>query len=172
MALSQTVLQSERISFSLWRDDQIDDVIALHRIPEVYRFLSGREENREDAERRLAKWHSDFQTYGYCKFRLTDRATGQFLGLAGFGVEDEGPELGYALLPQYWGKGLAVEAAVALRDWIFTEREYELFIGYAYTVNTVSTHILKKIGMTFTHIEHDEGEELSFYKLTKEQWHG
>jgi ribosomal-protein-alanine N-acetyltransferase len=120
----------------------------------------------------MGVWADDFKNRGYCKFRLTDRATGEFLGRAGFGVHEDMPEIGYALLPKFWGKGYAAEAATALRDWIFTERDHEFFIGYAYTANKASTHILQKIGMGFTHTDMHEGKELSFYKLTKEQWHG
>lgn len=172
MDLSQTVLQSKRLSFGLWRNEHIDEVFEFHRPIEVYNFLSGREETREDAGRRIERWTEDFQKHGFCKFRLTDRETGQFIGRAGFGVHEEMPEIGYALKPQFWGKGFALEAAMALRDWMFSVRDVQFFIGYAYSANNASTRILEKIGMKFTHHEMNEGKQLSFYKLTKEQWHG
>ena len=170
---SQLILQSERLAFSTWSPDQVKDVVKLHSDPTVTAHLSGRIEDGDDAKRRMESWQSDFEKFGWCKFRVIRKSDGAFVGRAGFGLEEGEPEIGYALLQEEWGKGYAKEAAFALRDWIFRSTSHQSFLGYAFTENAVSIHILKKIGMHFTHTVHDDsGKELSFHKLTKEQWHG
>lgn len=173
MSNPQLILQSERLAFTTWSPDHIDDVVALHSDIEVTRFLSGRVEDASDAKRRMGEWAKDFEKYGWCKFRVFTKADGKFVGRAGFGLEEGEPEIGYALSQSEWGKGYAVEAALALRDWIFRSTEHQSFIGFASAANLPSNHILKKIGMQFTNTRYDDsGKEVSFYKLTKEQWHG
>lgn len=172
MSEGELILQSERLAFSTWLPDHIEDVIALHGDIKVTEHLSGRAETREDAERRMNRWSEDFAAFGWCKFRIIRKSDGAFIGRAGFGLHEGEPEIGYALKHEHWGNGYAAEAAFALRDWIFRTTEHQLFIGYAYTRNAASVHILQKIGMQFTHTEHDDsGKELSFHKLTRDEWH-
>ncbi|MCZ4271339.1 GNAT family N-acetyltransferase [Maritalea porphyrae] len=173
MGHPQLILQSERLAFSTWSPSQIGDVIALHRDLAVTQHLSGRIEDEADAKRRMGVWADEFEKYGWCKFRVMRKSDGAFIGRAGFGLEEGEPEIGYAISHAEWGKGYAQEAAFALRDWIFRATDHQSFIGYAFTQNLASVHILKKIGMQFTHTDVDDsGKELSFHKLTKEQWHG
>ncbi|MGJ8527042.1 GNAT family N-acetyltransferase [Maritalea sp.] len=167
------ILKSERLTFSAWLPEQIDDLVALHSDPKVTEYISGRVEDKADAERRMSVWGNDLKEHGWCKFRISRNSDGKFIGRAGFGDHEGEPEIGYAIMASEWGKGYAFEAASALRDWMFQTTDHQYFIGYAYSSNAASTHILRKIGMQFTHTEVDDsGKELSFHKLTKEQWHG
>jgi len=173
MSEGKLILQSERLAYCLWLPEHIDDVLDLHGDIRVTEHLSGREETREDAERRMTQWRDDYAAYGWCKFRVLRKSDGAFIGRAGFGLHEGEPEIGYALKHEFWGQGYAAEAAFALRDWIFRATDHADFIGYAFTDNAASVRILRKIGMQFTHTEHDDsGKELSFHKLTKEEWHG
>ena len=72
----------------------------------------------------LAWWMELFATKRLGKLRVRRKSDGVLVGRAGYGVlEDTGePELGYALYPEFWGNGYALEAAAGLRDWIFRER--------------------------------------------------
>lgn len=85
MSEGQLILQSERLAFSTWLPEHIDDVIALHGDIRVTEHLSGREETREDAERRMKSWRDDFAAYGWCKLRVIRKSDGAFIGRAGFG---------------------------------------------------------------------------------------
>lgn len=170
------LFESERLVFSTWTPDQIDDVFNLHKDIEVSRYLSGREETMEDAQRRMDEWADHYAKYGFCKFRLTRKSDGAFVGRAGFGVHgtEATPELGYAILKSEWRKGYASEAATAIRDWLFRETDHDFCWGFAYSANTPSIKILRSIGMEFTHTEIEEktGQELTFHKYTRDMWHG
>jgi len=176
MTQSVEVLQSERLIFSTWSEDQIDDVIKLHSDPEVTQYLTGAPEGALEAKRRLNSWASHFEEFGWCKFRVTRKSDGKFLGRAGFGPlepENPEPEIGYALLKSEWGNGYAIEAAAALRDWMFERTKHDCFLGYAYSENAASIKILLAIGMKFTHTEVvDSGKQLSFHKLSKDELNG
>ena len=173
MSNPSPILYSERLAFSTWLPEQVKDINHLHSFPEVAKHLMGEPEEMAASQRRFETWSSDFKEYGWCKFRLTKIETGEFVGRAGFGAHEGQPEIGYALLPQHWGQGFAFEAASALRDWFFEHQSHDYFLGYAHSANAASVHVLRKIGMKFTHTEHDDsGNEFSFHKLTRAQWHG
>ncbi|MCF4097857.1 GNAT family N-acetyltransferase [Maritalea mediterranea] len=170
------LFESDRLVFSTWTPDQLEDVFRLHDDEDVGRYLLGRRETREDAQARMNEWAKNYARFGFCKFRLIRKSDGAFVGRAGFGVHgpQNTPELGYAILRSEWRKGYAKEAAVAIRDWLFRETDHDFCWGFAYTANAPSIHILRSIGMVFTHTETEEetGKELTFHKYTREMWRG
>ncbi len=170
------LFESERLVFSTWTPDQLDDVFRLHDDEDVGRFLLGRAETREDAQKRMDEWAKNYAQFGFCKFRLTRKDDGAFVGRAGFGTHgpENTPELGYAILKSEWRKGYATEAAIAIRDWLFRETNHDFCWGFAYSANKPSIKILRSIGMEFTHteIEDETKQELTFHKYTRDMWHG
>ena len=65
------------------------------------------------------------------RWAITDRATGQFIGAAGFNSLGPCSEYAYHLIPVHWGHGYMTEASEAAFRWIAetgTCREIELFI--------------------------------------------
>jgi len=79
-------------------------------------------------------------------------ATGDFVGCAGlrpYKPAEEIPELGFHLLPAFWGKGLAEEAARAvILHAFFTLGAKASYAGH-HQQNHASRHILEKLGFTF-----------------------
>lgn len=55
-------------------------------------------------------------------------------------------ELGYALSPLYWGKGIIVEAANCLLDWGFTELNLKRIEVAAFKENYQSQRVCEKLG--------------------------
>lgn len=57
-------------------------------------------------------------------------------------------EIGYFLLPKYWGKGYATEIAEAITDFCFIELKFHKVVASCNANNSQSEKIMKKIGMT------------------------
>lgn len=75
-----------------------------------------KDEAMDDFNDRLSR-NSIAQDYGY--YKITDAASRAFIGLAKLEVEqaDSGEaELGYILLPEYWGQGIGSRVAKQLVD--------------------------------------------------------
>jgi RimJ/RimL family protein N-acetyltransferase len=53
------------------------------------------------------------------------------------------------LHPSYWGRGIATEAAVMIRDWAFANLDREKLISIIEPENAASIPVAKKIGMNF-----------------------
>lgn len=149
------LIETDRLVLSGWRPDQIDDLYRLHGDRTVAQFLTvhGEPWTREAMDASLASWIALFERQKMGKLRVTRKSDGVLLGRCGFGVygEDEIPEIGYSLYPEFWGNGYAFEAASALRDWYWRETDRPYFIGLADTRNISSLKVLRKLGGVYTH---------------------
>lgn len=153
------LFETERLVLSGWRQDQLDDLMALHGNPNIARYLSvsGAPWTREQAASALSHWIELFEKHQFGKLRLRRKSDGAFVGRAGFGIYPPTgePEIGYALLEEHHGQGYAKEAAAGLRDWFFAKNKGEHFIGMADVRNAPSLAVLGKIGMQRTHVATD-----------------
>ena len=57
-------------------------------------------------------------------------------------------EIGYHLRRDFWGQGLATEAAIACRDWAFTHLKTERLISLIRPENLLSRRVAERSGMT------------------------
>lgn len=66
-------------------------------------------------------------------------------------------ELGYRFIPEYWGKGYAVESSKAVLDYGFNWLNLKTIYAYAHSENEASNHVLLKLGFqkTSEFVEHD-----------------
>ena len=157
-----TLLETDRLVLSGWRADQIDDLYRLHGDPVVARYLTthGKPWTKEQMDAALASWIALFERQKMGKLRVTRKSDGVLVGRCGFGLEgeEEIPEIGYSMFPEFWGNGYAYEAASGLRDWYWRETDRPFFIGMADVRNEPSLKVLRKIGGVYTHIgpnDHD-----------------
>ena len=133
---------------------------ALHQDPEVMRFspkgvLSDEEVCKAISESLLAYELKGFGRYG-CWLQESMIPIG-FCGV--LPVELDGvsyPELGYRLFPQFWSKGYATEAAMAVRDDAFNRVNLPQVYSLIDPQNTRSIRVAEKIG-----------ERLAFYTVYK-----
>ena len=109
-------------------------------------------------------------------FAVADRESGLLIGSAGFtgrGRQGE-DELGYALHPDWWGRGLMTEAALELLRYAFEDRGLETVWCSHYAENPASRRVIEKCGFQRVCAEtltDETGEhETVFYMLTGERW--
>ena len=60
------------------------------------------------------------------------------------------PDLGFAFLPQYWGKGYALEASKAILNHAIDQLNMNLVLGVTMQNNLTSNKLLKKLGFILT----------------------
>lgn len=59
---------------------------------------------------------------------------------------DEPFEIGYWLIPEFWGKGLCTEAGAGLISWLETRRSVRVLVAGHFADNPASGRILSKLG--------------------------
>jgi ribosomal-protein-alanine N-acetyltransferase len=129
------------------------DVAAVHRVsnePLVRRYLWDDEPvPRAKIKELVVQSERMFSEEGLGLFGVRLRGSEELVGFCGFirleGMEE--PELGYELLPQVWGRGLATEAALACIGYAFEVAGLERVIAGADAPNAASLRVMEKLGM-------------------------
>ena len=91
-----------------------------------------------------------YRDHGHHMWRITEKAGGETVGMAGLirreGLDDV--DVGYALLPRFWGRGYAEEAAAACIDWGLRVKGLPRIVAIIKPGNAASARVLAKLGMT------------------------
>ena len=140
---------------------QEDDLGALYRMytnEEVMYTLGGTKLFRE-AKEIHANMMEHWEKHDFGIYILRDKVTGEFAGRGGLKkVNIEGRdevEILYALMPQFWGKGLALEIAKKSIDIAFEHLDIKDLICFTWAENKKSQKVMEKAGFkmekNFTH---------------------
>lgn len=168
-------LETARLVLRPFLPGDCDAYRALNADPVVRRYLGGVLTPAEaDAER--AEIADFFARRGLGMIPVTRKDNGAFLGTCGLSYTPWYAELeiGWRLLPDYWGEGYATEAARAWRDHAFGTLGVERLISVADAPNIASHRVMARLGMRFDHAAVLEADGESFaahvYALAAADW--
>jgi len=77
-------------------------------------------------------------------------------------------ELGYWLARDFWGHGLATEAALVLRDHAFTALDLDRIISLIQPGNAASIAVSERVGMQYEKVVDFHGKQVRVYGVTRE----
>jgi RimJ/RimL family protein N-acetyltransferase len=148
-------LRTPRLLLRRWRPQDEAPLLAINRDPEVQRYL-----NRQTSEAALAALHGSlvahWREHGFGLYALESREAqqaGALLGFAGVAYPTflpalaARPEIGWRLARAAWGRGLATEAALAVRDHAFAALGMDELISVIHPENARSRRVAQKLGM-------------------------
>ena len=141
--------------------------------PKVTRYLPVREPiPREDAVERLASQVESWQTRGFGVWAVLEKASNQLVGHSGFVTPEASDriELIYALGRDWWGRGLATEAAAACLRHGFEVLDFTEIVALAFPENEPSIHVMHKLGFVFEDIVPRFGVELVRFKVNADSF--
>jgi hypothetical protein len=109
--------------------------------------------------------------YGFGMWATIHKETGKFIGRCGLTPMDieghEEIEVGYMLAKEYWGQGLATEAAQAILRYGFEQAGLSRLICVINPGNQASSRVALKIGMTLEIDGDVNGEPTLLYSINK-----
>lgn len=105
---------------------------------------------------------------------LIEKSTGDFIGQCGLLMQhidgQDEIEIGYHLLPEYWGKGFATEAAQKFKQLAFNQYGFPHLISIIMTKNIASQKVAERNGMCRYKRSEYYGSEVYIYRITKIKW--
>jgi RimJ/RimL family protein N-acetyltransferase len=129
-----------------------DDLYRMHRDLQMMKSLGGlrsEEQTREYLQVNLAHW----ERYGFGLWMLREAESAVVVGRSAIRhVDVEGQpevELGYALLPACWGRGLATEVARGMLGLAFSELQLRELVAFSLLDNLASRRVMEKSGGTY-----------------------
>ncbi len=158
-----TELRTDRLLLRLWRPEDEAPLIAINRDPEVQRYL-----NRPVSEAALHAFHGQlvehWERHGFGLYAVESREpehAGALLGFAGVAYPTflpelaQRPEIGWRLARRAWGRGLATEAALAVRTHAHDALALPELISIIHPDNERSVRVAEKLGMSLErHVWH------------------
>lgn len=130
--------------------NDFDFLLRLMSDPQVMRYYPrpyGEKDVREFINRMRVRYRED----GCGLWLLVDRERGEPLGRVGLlrqtvnGVDEF--EIGYMVHRPFWRRGLATEAALAVRDYAFSEHKLQRVVSLIRPENVASQGVARKLGM-------------------------
>lgn len=105
---------------------------------------------------------------------LECKETGKIVGQCGILVQElDGKkeiEIGYSLIPKYWGKGYASEASQKVRDFAFENNFSDNLISIIHEANKASVKVALRNGMQKFKSTEFKGMPVNVFQITKKEW--
>jgi ribosomal-protein-alanine N-acetyltransferase len=151
-------------------DADTDELVAVFHDPMVRRYLLDDQVVPAEwvtAEIAASRERFERDGTGLWALRLTGRPA--IIGFTGFREFFEPPQLQllYGLLPQFWGRGLATEAAAAVCDHAFRALRFEQLKAATDIANQASARVLLRLGMRPMRTTPEGSGGTTFYVLER-----
>ncbi len=171
MAAEPYFLKSPRLGFRWWLQDDLPLARELWGDLRVTRFFGGPFSEEEIASRLQVELdRASVHNFQYWPVQLLDG--GEFVGCCGlrpYKPKQAIPELGFHLRPEFWGRGLAPEAATSVIEYAFHSLRVKAISAGHHPENMNSKKVLIRLGFRYTHDEFFPalGINIPYYALSR-----
>ena len=164
----QVHLETERLWLCAWESDDLAAARPIFTDPDVMRYINGGKPRSDDEIRKsIARQQNHLRSLGFCLWKLIRKSDGRLIGDCGLqpleldGVSEI--EIGWRLAKEYWGRGLATEAALVALHYAVEYARLERVIAIAMPENRASLHIMEKLGMAYERVSQKDGFDIVIY---------
>ncbi len=176
--------ETERLILREVLDSDLESFFELDSDPEVHRYLGNKPvKSIDESQKMIDGIRQQYVERGIGRWVVIEKSSGNFIGWSGLRLytEQDGPfngmtnfhDVGYRLLPRYWGKGYATESGKASIDYAFKHMHLPIVYGITEMSNQASHNALLKVGLEYVEDFYHEklDENLRWYKIeTHELW--
>ncbi len=175
MSLDNIQIETPRLLLRLPRIDDLDPWAEMMADAEAAKFIGGvmpRSVSWRGLMTMIGAWHAT----GIAMFSVVEKSSGRWVGRLGPWMPEgwPGPEVGWALVRDCWGKGYATEGAEAATDWAFDHLGWSRVIHSIDPANIASQAVARRLGSqnlgpgTLPAPYHDSNVDI--WGQTREQW--
>jgi len=184
MVGSATTLRSQRLILRPWRDSDLSGIVRMNADPRVMEFMPACLD-QPASQAMMTRLQSAIETQGFGFWAVEAPGLADFIGFVGLNRPGFAAafmpcvEIGWRLLPEYWGHGYATEAAQASLRFGFTDLDLPEIVSFTAIINERSQRVMRRLGMRhyraedFDHPALPPGDRLRrhvLYRLSRQHW--
>jgi len=154
-------------------EDDFEDLFRMHQDEQAMSTLGGvrsAKETQKNLEWNIKQWENN----GFGLWFFRSKTTGKLIGRGGIRrvlIGDvEEVELGFALMPEYWGQGLATEMAKACTEVAFEKLKLDNLVSFTSTKNLSSQRVIQKTTFKYEKDIELGGEPHVLYRLSGDEY--
>lgn len=165
---------TERILLRAASLEDADLVFNLLNTPKWKEFIGDRNVNNQDDAKQYIEERMipQYERLGYGNYTMIRKADKVKMGFCGLYDREvlEGVDIGFAILPEFEGKGYTFEAASLMMDIGFNTIGLSTIQGITSKKNTASQALLRKLGLEFIgpFLLPDDDEEILLFQKKSE----
>ncbi len=173
------IIETERLILRELQPSDAAKMFELDSNPEVHKYLGNHPIHTiNQAEEVIASVRNQYITNGIGRWATVEKSSGEFIGWSGLKFISK-PEnnqvnfydVGYRLMPKYWGKGYATESAKAALGYAFNTMNLNEVVGTCHEDNIASRRALEKCGLIFVKKFLYKNElTCDWLKISKDNW--
>jgi ribosomal-protein-alanine N-acetyltransferase len=169
------VIETPRLLLRELTDADHAALYEMYQDPRMNRFIGGPPPPREEYWQKVHEtWPAYYARHGFGLWATVRKEDGRLMGRCGLLAQEvEGErhvEVGYALAPEFRGRGYATEAAVASRDHAFRTLGVPHVISLILPGNAASVRVAERNGMTFWKMAEFRTHVVRVYRITRAEW--
>lgn len=163
------IIETDRLTFRPFELSDAQAVLAFSSCPQTTKYTgdAGRVKSLDDAKFIIETiWFTDMKQHGYARLAVVEKQSQQVIGFCGVKyLEDENiNDLGYRLLPAYWGKGYASEAVEATLQYAKQQLKLNTLYADINEDNQPSIKLINKFGFSETERYLEDGQHYLRFK--------
>jgi ribosomal-protein-alanine N-acetyltransferase len=149
--------ETERLLLREFRHEDADALFKLDSNPLVHRYLGNKPvQDIAHIHRVIDSVQLQYKQHGIARWIAVEKNSGNIIGWTGlkFCTEEENGhinyyDVGYRLMPEFWGKGYATESARFAIQYGFDTLHCPYIIGACNHENLASRRALEKCGLVY-----------------------
>lgn len=170
-----SMIETRRLFLRLPEPADAQALMEIHLDPEVLAqglvTLTAPPGGIDVALRNIDAMLRHWKQYGYGRWSVVERATGEVIGCVGFfhRQEESEIELGWIIRRSHWGNGFASEAAQAAVDWAWQSTTIDHIVSLIRPDDARSQRVAEKCGQRFERkgIEPLNNEQRSIFGIRR-----
>ena len=151
-----TVLETKRLSLRRFTVDDAGFILTLLNEPAFLRYIGDKKvRNLDDARQYILNGPvASYERHGFGLNCVELRESRTPIGMCGLLKRDElpDPDIGFALLPDFWSKGFAFEAAQAVLKDARERLQLQRILAITSLDNEASINLLQRLGFKFDEV--------------------
>jgi RimJ/RimL family protein N-acetyltransferase len=152
--MNTPLIETTRLRLRGYRSDDFAACAAMWSDPVINRYTTGKPLSSEEAWAKTLRNAGLWPVLGYGYWAIEEKASGEFVGEAGFAAFNRDiqpsifglPELGYVFCSRVHGKGYATEAVRAAIDWLDRNLGAKRTVCLIHDGNIASIRLAEKCG--------------------------